>query len=161
VDIYFAAVPGVHASTASTSHAGGWLSELPSFLERVTPGEASAGYQDHEGLMARLGGSGSSGLRISNSSQFHTFSRRICGFAHLNPTNSRMITTEIDGVDIHFIHVKSEHGNALPLIIDSRLAEVRDRTARHGRPAHRPDCVATSRSSRFMLWRGTSSSWTR
>jgi pimeloyl-ACP methyl ester carboxylesterase len=26
-------------------------------------------------------------------------------------------TTEIDGVDIHFIHVKSSHGNALPLIM--------------------------------------------
>src|ERR671912_740223 len=26
-------------------------------------------------------------------------------------------TTEIDGVDIHFIHVKSKHKNALPLII--------------------------------------------
>ena len=26
-------------------------------------------------------------------------------------------TTEIDGVDIHFIHVKSEHDNALPLIM--------------------------------------------
>ena len=26
-------------------------------------------------------------------------------------------TTEIDGVDIHFIHVKSEHENALPLIM--------------------------------------------
>ena len=26
-------------------------------------------------------------------------------------------TTEIDGVDIHFIHVKSEHENALPIII--------------------------------------------
>jgi hypothetical protein len=26
-------------------------------------------------------------------------------------------TTEIDGVDIHFIHVKSQHKNALPLII--------------------------------------------
>src|SRR5262249_12603214 len=26
-------------------------------------------------------------------------------------------TTEIDGVDIHFIHVRSEHENALPLII--------------------------------------------
>src|SRR6187401_2265032 len=25
--------------------------------------------------------------------------------------------TEIDGVDIHFIHVKSSHGNALPLIM--------------------------------------------
>src|SRR5690242_17506389 len=26
-------------------------------------------------------------------------------------------TTEVDGVDIHFIHVKSEHDGALPLII--------------------------------------------
>src|SRR3954470_4794913 len=26
-------------------------------------------------------------------------------------------TTEIDGVDIHFIHVRSEHENALPLIM--------------------------------------------
>jgi Epoxide hydrolase N terminus len=26
-------------------------------------------------------------------------------------------TTEIDGVDIHFIHVKSRHENALPLIM--------------------------------------------
>ena len=26
-------------------------------------------------------------------------------------------TTEIDGVDIHFIHVKSEHENAFPLIM--------------------------------------------
>lgn len=43
--------------------------------------------------MARLGGSGSSGLRISNSNQFYTFSLRICGFTHLNPTNSRMIKT--------------------------------------------------------------------
>jgi hypothetical protein len=28
-----------------------------------------------------------------------------------------MFVTEIDGVDIHFIHVKSRHANALPLII--------------------------------------------
>ena len=28
-----------------------------------------------------------------------------------------MFTTEIDGVDIHFIHVKSRHENALPLIM--------------------------------------------
>jgi hypothetical protein len=28
--------------------------------------------------------------------------------------------TEIDGLDIHFIHVKSPHGNAVPLIITRR-----------------------------------------
>jgi pimeloyl-ACP methyl ester carboxylesterase len=28
-----------------------------------------------------------------------------------------MLTTEIDGVDVHFIHVKSDHADALPLII--------------------------------------------
>jgi hypothetical protein len=27
-------------------------------------------------------------------------------------------TTEIDGLDIHFIHVRSRHENALPLIVD-------------------------------------------
>ena len=69
------------------------LSELPSLLEQVTPGEASAGYQNHERSMARLGGSGSSKFRTSNSRQFHTRGRRICGFTHLHPTNSRMIKT--------------------------------------------------------------------
>jgi hypothetical protein len=43
--------------------------------------------------MARLGGSGGFGFRISNSSQFHTFNRRLSGFNHLHPTKSRMITT--------------------------------------------------------------------
>jgi hypothetical protein len=33
----------------------------------------------------------------------------------LNALNQ--FTTEIDGVDIHFIHVRSKHENALPLII--------------------------------------------
>jgi Epoxide hydrolase N terminus len=28
-----------------------------------------------------------------------------------------MFMTEIDGVDIHFIHVRSKHENALPLIV--------------------------------------------
>ena len=28
-----------------------------------------------------------------------------------------MFMTEIDGVDIHFIHVRSRHENALPLIV--------------------------------------------
>ena len=27
------------------------------------------------------------------------------------------ITTEMDGVDLHFIHVRSKHENALPLIV--------------------------------------------
>jgi hypothetical protein len=54
---------------------------------------ATPQYRDHERLMARLGGSGGSGFRISNSSQFHTFNRRLFGFNHLHPTKSRMITT--------------------------------------------------------------------
>ena len=33
-------------------------------------------------------------------------------------------TTEIDGVDIHFIHVKSRHENALPLIITLSLIHI-------------------------------------
>ena len=30
--------------------------------------------------------------------------------------------TEIDGLDIHFIHVRSEHEDALPLLVDARVA---------------------------------------
>jgi hypothetical protein len=54
--------------------------------------------------------------------------------------------TEIDGVDIHFIHVKSRHENALPLIMthgwpgsvmelprDDRPADRSDRPRRHRR----------------------------
>jgi pimeloyl-ACP methyl ester carboxylesterase len=40
---------------------------------------------------------------------------RKCGEARLNALPQ--FTTEIDGVDIHFIHVKSPHENALPLIM--------------------------------------------
>jgi pimeloyl-ACP methyl ester carboxylesterase len=40
---------------------------------------------------------------------------RKCGEARLNALPQ--FTTEIDGVDIHFIHVKSRHENALPLIM--------------------------------------------
>jgi hypothetical protein len=29
--------------------------------------------------------------------------------------------TEIDGLDIHFIHVRSKHDNALPLIVMARI----------------------------------------
>jgi Epoxide hydrolase N terminus len=33
-------------------------------------------------------------------------------------------TTEIDGVDIHFIHVRSQHEDALPLMVD-KFCELR------------------------------------
>ena len=48
-------------------------------------------------------------------------------------------TTQIDGVDIHFIHVRSPHENALAADHDPRLARLGDRAARDRRPAHRPD----------------------
>ena len=48
-------------------------------------------------------------------------------------------TTEIDGVDIHFIHVRSQHEDALPLIMThgwpGSVIELLD----DHRPAHRPD----------------------
>ena len=47
--------------------------------------------------------------------------------------------TEIDGVDIHFIHVKSSHENALPLIMNPRLARLRHGDDRLRRPADGPD----------------------
>ena len=39
-------------------------------------------------------------------------------------------TTEIDGVEIHFIHVKSAHENALAADHDPRLARLGHRAAR-------------------------------
>jgi hypothetical protein len=45
-------------------------------------------------------------------------------------------TTEIDGVDIHFIHVKSQHENALPLIMT------------HGWPGSSSSCSSQSARSR-------------
>ena len=49
--------------------------------------------------------------------------------------------TEIDDLDIHFIHVKSAHENALPVILDPRLAWLGSRDAERRRPAHRPDGI--------------------
>ncbi|MHA6793494.1 epoxide hydrolase N-terminal domain-containing protein [Pseudonocardia bannensis] len=40
--------------------------------------------------------------------------------------------TEIDGVDIHFVHVRSEHEHALPLIV------------MHGCPARSSSCSRSS-----------------
>ena len=46
--------------------------------------------------------------------------------------------TEIDGVDIHFIHVRSQHEEALPLIVTPRVAGLDHRTAQDHRAAHQP-----------------------
>ena len=46
--------------------------------------------------------------------------------------------TEIDGVDIHFIHVRSEHEDALPLIVTHGWPGSTDRAAQDHRAAHRP-----------------------
>ena len=47
--------------------------------------------------------------------------------------------TEIDGVEIHFIHVRSRHEDALPLIMTPWLAGLGHRAAGDRRPADRPD----------------------
>ena len=44
--------------------------------------------------------------------------------------------TEIDGVDIHFIHVRSEHEDALPLDRHARMAGLDGRATEDHRPAH-------------------------
>ncbi len=56
--------------------------------------------------------------------------------------------TEIDGVDVHFIHVKSPHEDALAADHDSRLARLDRRAARGHRPAHRPDHARRKRRGR-------------
>ena len=48
-------------------------------------------------------------------------------------------TTEIDGLEIHFIHVKSQHENALPLIITHGWPGSVIEMLEVDRPAHRPD----------------------
>src|SRR5262245_59376158 len=64
-------------------------------------------------------------------------------------------TTEIDGLNIHFIHVKSQHENALPLIITHGwpgsviemlevIAPLTDPTAHGGRPEDAFDLVIPS-----------------
>ena len=42
--------------------------------------------------------------------------------------------TEIDGLDIHFIHVRSKHEDALPLIIYTRMARLGHRATENHRP---------------------------
>ncbi len=45
--------------------------------------------------------------------------------------------TEIDDLDIHFIHIKSRHENVLPVILIPSLAGFGRRDADRRRPAHR------------------------
>ena len=45
--------------------------------------------------------------------------------------------TEIDGLDIHFIHVRSEHEDALPLVVNSRMAGLDHRAAEDHRSTDR------------------------
>ena len=79
-------------------------------------------------------------------------------------------TTEIDGVDIHFIHVKSPHEDALPLIMTHgwpgsviELLEVvgplTDPTAHGGAPRTRSTsycrpCPATASRASRLSWAG-------
>ena len=57
--------------------------------------------------------------------------------------------TEIDGLDIHFIHVRSPHPNALPLIITHGWpGSIIEMLERH-RPAHRPDGLRRRRGGRL------------
>ncbi len=53
------------------------------------------------------------------------------------PTRSSL--TEIDGLDIHFIHVRSQHEDALPLIVTHGWpGSIIEQLEAH-RPAHQPD----------------------
>ena len=57
--------------------------------------------------------------------------------------------TEIDGVDIHFIHVRSEHEDALPLDRHARVAGLDDRAAEDHRSAHRSHGARRERGGRL------------
>ena len=47
--------------------------------------------------------------------------------------------TEIDGLDIHFLHIRSKHEGALPLDRLARMARLDHRTTQDHRAAHQPD----------------------
>ena len=56
--------------------------------------------------------------------------------------------TDIDGLDIHFIHVRSKHDNALPIIISHGCAGFHHRAAQAHRPAHQPNGARRDRGRR-------------
>ena len=56
--------------------------------------------------------------------------------------------TEIDGLDIHFIHVKSATRERVAVDHDARLAGLDRRAARDHRPPHRPDRARWTRRGR-------------
>ena len=54
--------------------------------------------------------------------------------------------TQIDGLDIHFIHVRSKHKNALPLIVTHGWPSIRSKgLSRHKTPVR---CVSTANLAR-------------
>ena len=59
--------------------------------------------------------------------------------------------TEIDGVEIHFIHVRSPHEDALPLVMTHGWPGSVDRAARDRRAAHRPDRARRDAADAFHL----------
>ena len=63
-------------------------------------------------------------------------------------TRCRSSRPRSTGVDIHFIHVKSPHENALPLIMTHGWPGSVDRAARDRRSAHRPDGAWRTRRGR-------------
>lgn len=79
-------------------------------------------------------------------------------------------TTQIDGVDIHFIHVRSKHKNALPLVITHGwpgsvfelvkvIGPLTDPTAYGGRPEDAFDVVIPSMPGNGFSGKPTSVGW--
>ena len=60
--------------------------------------------------------------------------------------------TEIDGLDIHFIHVRSQHEDALPLIITHGWPGSVVEMLNVDRPAHRPDGARRQRGRTRSTW---------
>jgi hypothetical protein len=57
--------------------------------------------------------------------------------------------TEIDGLDIHFIHVRSKHENALPLIVTHGWPGSNHRAAEDHRSTHQSHGAWRKRIGRF------------
>ena len=113
VDIPEAEIEALRARVVATR----WPSK--ELVSRWVAGRAAG---DAAGARALLGGR----LRLAG-----------CVEARLNALPQ--FTTEIDGVEIHFIHVKSGSRERAAADHHARLARLGDRDARGRRPAHRPN----------------------
>jgi hypothetical protein len=95
-------------------------------------------------------GDWSQGVRVENARSLVDYWERGYDWRRFESELNRFpqFLTEIDGLDIHFIHVRSKNPNAMPLILTHGLGTARDPGQRNPhRPAH-PSFLTPTRELR-------------